>query len=258
MMRNNSESIPPPAPKVQSVHRVLRLLKLITSRGHLTVTEAAEVLGVHPSSAQRLLSTLVTDGFAVQDKQRRYLAGPEFLKAGQLLAGESLTAKMRPALEQLYSKVHETVHLATLIGTHIHHIDGIQDTSRSLHFGYRTGVVLPAHITSSGKAMLARLSKEELDQRYLSDPDNSAGVQSPKEMEAIYRIVAATRQQGIGLNFGESETGVVAFGQSVGLVDGQRAGFSIAMPSARYSRDLVERFRTQLDATIAEYWKSGA
>lgn len=248
MMRNTS-----PAPKVQSVHRVLQLLKLITARGRLSVTEAAEALDVHPSSAQRLLATLVADGFAVQDQHRRYLAGPEFLQAGQAMTREPLHVKLRPTLERLYLRVRETVHLVTLIGSHTHHVDGIQDTTHSLRFGGRTGVVLPAHITSSGKAILAALNKDELDHRYLSDPNNSAGVRRPEDMESIHRTVAATRQQGLGMNFGESEEGVAAFGQSVGIVDGQHVGLSIAMPSARFSRDLVAQFRIHLDATVAEY-----
>ncbi len=249
MMRNTSTA----APKVQSVHRVLQLLKLITARGRLSVTEAAEALGVHPSSAQRLLATLVADGFAVQDEHRRYLAGPEFLQAGQAMTREPLQVTLRPTLERLYLRVRETVHLVTLIGSHTHHVDGILDTSHSLRFGGRTGVVLPAHITSSGKAILATLSRDELDHRYLSDPNNSAGVRRLEDMEAIHRTVAATRQQGLGMNFGESEDGVAAFGQSVGVVDGQHVGLSIAMPSARFSRELVARFRAHLDATVAEY-----
>jgi DNA-binding IclR family transcriptional regulator len=239
---------------VQSVHRVLRLLKLITARGQLSVTEAAEALDVHPSSAQRLLATLVADGFAVQDKHRRYLVGPEFLKAGLATTVVPLPVKMRPVLERLYTRVHETVHVVTLIGSNIHHLDGIQDTTHPLRFGGRIGVVLPAHVTSSGKALLAELSKAELDRRYLTDPDNTAGVKGPGDMQSLYRMVAATRQQGLGMNFGESEDGVAAFGKSLGVVDGQRVGLSIAMPSARFRKELVEHFRAQLDATVTDYW----
>lgn len=252
MIRNVAE--PATAPKVQSVHRVLQLLKLIAERGQLSVTEAADALDVHPSSAQRLLATLAADGFAVQDQQRRYLAGPEFLKAGQMSAAVSLPVKMRPTLERLYTRVRETVHVVTLIGTNVHHIDGIQDSTHALRFGGRIGVILPAHVTSSGKALLAELSKAELDRRYLTNPDNSAGVKRPEDMQPLYRMVAATRQQGLGMNFGESEDGVAAFGKSVGLVDGQLVGLSIAMPSARFRKELVGHFRTQLDATVADYW----
>lgn len=255
MMRNNpTVAAPPSAPKVQSVHRVLRLLKLITAHGNLSVTEAADALDVHPSSAQRLLATLVSDGFAVQDKHRRYLAGPELLKAGLTTTAVPLPVKMRPTLERLYTRVRETVHLVTLIGTNVHHLDDVQDSSHALRFGSRVGVVLPAHVTSSGKALLAELSKAELDRRYLADPDNAAGVKGLASMTALYRMVAATRQQGLGMNFGESEDGVAAFGASVGIVDGQRVGLSIAMPHARFRKELVGHFRVQLDATVADYW----
>lgn len=252
MMRNESGDHSDPLPKVQSVHRALRLLKLMTVQGQISVAEAASELGVHASSAQRLLATLVGDGFAVQDGLRQYLPGPEFLEAGRLATTVPLPVKLRPALERLYTQVRETVHAVTLIGTNVHHIDGIRDTSHALQFGGRIGVVLPAHITSTGRAMLAQLSKTELEDRYLSDPDNAAGVKGLDDMESLYRTVILTRQQGMGMNFDESEEGVAAFGTAVGIIDGQRAGLSIAMPSARFKKDLIPHFRTHLDAAAAE------
>ncbi|MCF2573861.1 IclR family transcriptional regulator [Brevibacterium sp. UCMA 11754] len=252
MIRNELDDQPASLPKVQSVHRALRLLKLMTIQGQISVAEAAAELDVHASSAQRLLATLVGDGFAVQDEHRRYLAGPAFLEAGRLATTVSLPVKLRPALERLYTQVQETVHVVTLIGTSVHHIDGIRDTSHALQFGGRVGVILPAHITSSGRAMLAQLSKIELEDRYLADPDNEAGVKGLEDMEALYRTVILTRQQGMGMNFGETEDGVAAFGTAVGVIDGQHVGLSIAMPNARFKKDLIPHFRTHLDAAAAD------
>lgn len=238
--------------KIQSVHRALRLLKLITAKGSISVSEAAATLDVHASSAQRILATLALDGFAVQDDHRRYSAGPEFLSAGRLATTIPLTVRMHPALSRLHEQVSETVHFVTLVGTNIHHIDGILDSSRSLRFGGRIGVVLPAHVTSSGRAIMARMSRSELDQMYLSDPDNSAGITTVEEMEPLHALCEKTRQQGMGMNFGDSEEGVAAFGMSIGFVDGQHIGFSIAMPSARFNEKLIPTFRNALSAAVSE------
>lgn len=238
--------------KIQSVHRALRLLKLITAKGSISASEAAANLDVHASSAQRILATLVLDGFAVQDDHRRYSAGPEFLNAGRLATTVPLTVRTRPALSRLHSRVRETVHFVTLIGTNIHHIDGILDTSHTLRFGGRVGVVLPAHVTSSGRAIMAQMDRSDLEQRYLSDPDNSAGIATAREMEPIHKLCAKTRQHGMGMNFGDSEEGVAAFGMSIGFVEGQHVGFSIAMPSARFSDKLIPAFRTALSAAVSE------
>ncbi len=61
------------------------------------------------------------------------------------------------------------------------------------------------------------------------------------------------RRQGIGVNFEESEDGVAAMAVSLGLVDGQHAALSIAMPIARFARQDAKRLSAQLLETAAEF-----
>jgi IclR family acetate operon transcriptional repressor len=246
VIRNND------VPRVESVHRALVLLKQMAEQGSISVTEAAAVLGVNPSTAQRLLVTLVSDGFSRQIAQRRYAPGPEFLRAAAEEAPPSLHVRVRPYLERLYARVQETVHLATLIGTDVHHLDGIEATRHALRFGLRTGIVLPAHVTSAGKAMLAELPREDIESRYLlaedSDNPGSAGVDFPK----LFRDMEQSRRQGIGMNFDESEVGVAAMAVSLGVIDGEHAAFSVAMPIARFASGDAKRLAGHLIQTAAE------
>ena len=237
------------------MHRALVLLKQMSREGSISVTEASSALDVNPSTAQRLLATLVGDGFAEQSAQRRYVPGPEYRKAVIDNTPPSLIVRARPYLERLFARVGETSHLAALIGTDIHHLDGIEATTHALRFGLRTGVILPAHVTSSGKAILADLPREDIERRYgiLDDSaaDTNAGIDFPK----LYRDVDQTRRTGIGMNFEESEDAVAALGVSLGVVDGQHAALSIAMPMTRFARQDAKRLSAQLLETAAEFRK---
>lgn len=239
-------------PRVESVHRALVLLKHMSQHGSVSVTEAAGVLEVNPSTAQRLLATLVGDGFAEQKAQRRYSPGPEY-RSGADSSPPSLIVRVRPYLERLFSRVGETSHLAVLIGTEIHHLDGIEATTHALRFGLRTGVTLPAHVTSAGKAMLADLQREDIERRYRILADSAANAGSTIDFAKLYRDVDQARRQGIGMNFGESEDGVAALAVSLGLIDGQHAALSIAMPSARFARQDAKRLSAQLMETADEF-----
>ncbi|WP_235829236.1 IclR family transcriptional regulator [Gulosibacter macacae] len=251
-MRNNSDEIGTSG-RVQSVHRALMLLKMLGASPAVSVSEAAAELGVNASTAQRLLATLVADGFAVQDERRLYSAGPEFLGAGSRNGGQSLIETIRPYLERLFVRTNETVHLAVLIGTWVHHVDGVEATQHALRFGSRTGVKLPAHVTSAGRAMMSELSRSEVLARYLDDPQNSAGVRSIDEMEPILRMLGNVQHGDFGVNFGDSEDGVAAFGMSLGHIQGQHVGFSIAMPHARFTAQHAVSFRQMLRKTVGEY-----
>lgn len=247
MIRNEESS------RVEAVHRALVLLKLMAENGSLSVTEAAKELEVNPSTAQRLLATLLGDGFARQGEQKRYSPGPEFLRPGMMQPIPPLRLRARPYLERLSERVGETVHLATLVGTEIHHLDGIEATTHALRFGLRTGVVLPAHVTSAGKAMLADLTPQEIDSRYKIAAASSGRRDRKIDLARIHADLEKTRRQGVGSNYEESEDGVAALAVSLGVIDGEHAAFSIALPSARFTREDAKRLAGCLVQTAKEF-----
>ncbi len=252
-MRNENVNRLEDSSRVEAVHRALVLLKLMAENGSLSVTEAAKELGVNPSTAQRLLATLVGDGFARQGEQKRYSPGPEFLRPGMMQPVPPLRLRARPYLERLFERVGETVHLATLVGTEIHHLDGIEATTHALRFGLRTGVTLPAHVTSAGKAMLADLAPDEVNARYKVAPAGAGRRDRKVDMARIHADLEKTRRSGVGANYEESEDGVAALAVSLGVIDGEHAAFSIALPIARFSRDDAKRLADCLLQTAKEF-----
>src|SRR5699024_10166655 len=111
-----------------------------------------------PISKPAARSTIEADGFAVRGEKQRFFPGASALHFGQTLVTPPLHERLRPHLERLFSLAHETVHVATLVGTTVHHNDCIVATDRALILASRLGKRLPAHLASSGKAMLADLA----------------------------------------------------------------------------------------------------
>lgn len=244
MIRNESGS----APRVEAVHRALVLLKMISDEGSLSVTEAAKALDIHPATAQRLLMTLVGDDFACQGEKRRYYAGPALLRpSGQAV---SLRDRLRPHLESLFDSTGETVHVGNLIGTEVHHPDGIE-SSHPLRFGLRVGVRVPAHVTSEGKSMLAELPWDEVEARYAVALKGRSGNSLQVDMSKLRDHLDQARERGYASNFEESEPGIAAFAVSVGRIDGQHSALSVAMPIARFTEELGETMVENLRAIRA-------
>jgi DNA-binding IclR family transcriptional regulator len=125
-----------------------------------------------------------------------------------------------------------------LEGNGVRFVDGVEG-SRSLRCGTRIGVLMPAHVTSGGKALLAGLPDDDLRRLYphgLPPWERKAIVTMP----ALARELAAVRRRGYATNNEESEAGIKAVGRSVLDRDGRAVGaVVIAIPSARcHSRDL--------------------
>lgn len=219
---------------------------MMCQQGSVSVTEAADAISVNPSTAYRILDTLVWDEFAVQIDQRRYAPGPELRAIGLRGAGVTSRERLRPLLEELFVKTNETVHLTSLVGTTIYHHDCIEARGHTLVFTNRLHKKLPAHVTSQGKSMLADLSPSEVSSRYLVSGVEATAEWPSVNLDLLHRQLAEVRQRGFATNFEESERGIAAMAVSVGPVEGEALSMSVALPIARYSDDVGRRISQAL------------
>jgi IclR family transcriptional regulator, acetate operon repressor len=222
--------------RIEAVDRALLLIRLLNERRSVSVSEAAAELGVAPSSAHRLLTTLCYRGFAVQDRQRRYHPGPEPTGTGHTApAIPQLLRAVRPFLQDLFERAGESVHLVVPAGPDVRFIDGIEG-DQPLRIGVRTGARMPAYCTSGGKAILADLDWSEVEALHPHGlrPWPHAKIH---ELASLRRQLTRVRKLGYGVNVEESEPGVTAIGMSVRSGSGRpMAALSVATPTARFHR----------------------
>lgn len=206
----------------RSAGNVLRLVLMLSERGSLRVTGVAEELNVAPSTAHRMLAALAQAGFAVQAEDRTYEPGPAYVRLRRPAGHpEALIALVAPYLMELSAVTGETTHLMVLEGGSVRFIHSVEGTS-ALRVASRVGALIPAHLTSGGKAMLALMSDDEV--RELVEPG---------EVEPLLAELPAIRERRIAENLEQSEPGICAAGIAFRrhhLV----AGFSLSMPSIRY------------------------
>ncbi|AQZ60484.1 Transcriptional regulator, IclR family [[Actinomadura] parvosata subsp. kistnae] len=230
-----------------SVDNALLVLHMLRDRGRVQVTDVAGELGIARSTAHRLLAMLVYRDFAVRDEDHTYLPGP-FLASAPAIPGGSalreLRARTRPAMESLCARVQETVNLMVRVGTEVRFLDSVE-FPRIQHVTDRRGTILPAHLASGGKALLATLPPDELHALY---PDLT-----DRERAALTRELAEIRTSGIALNIEGTERGVSAIGAALRNGRGSAvAALSISVPSARFAADELGTYVDELRHAVAE------
>lgn len=220
---------------VSSVDHALTLLARLRDHPSLAVRESAEILGVAPSTAHRLLATMQASGFVAQDPvTRRYGAGPALLHVALAsLQRIDVGRVARPHLTALAAETRETVSLAVGEGTVVRYIDSVEG-SEVVRVSARTGVVVPAHSTAAGKVFLAGLGKDELLRLY---PSARLSPRTPRTIATRAKLakeLEQVRRVGYSTSYGESSAGLGAVAVGIRDVRGRViAALAVSMPLER-------------------------
>lgn len=218
-----------------SVDNTLRLLQMLRDTGALKLTDAAEELGISPSTAHRLLSMLVYRGFSVQDESRIYHPGPGIVaNATADSAYRRLLAIVRRHLATLTARTGETSNVMVRVGTTTRFLASEEGKDLD-RVSSRAGEILPARHTSGGQALLAELDDTILVQLYRSRSSQASGEYLDSEQFLRFRKrLDLVRLTGSALNLERTERGVAARGMAVHGPNGEAAAaISVAVPSAR-------------------------
>src|SRR5437764_1722573 len=142
---------------VQSVDRAVSVLEFLSREGWSGVTEVANGLNVHKSTAHRLLVTLKERGLVEQDVEtERYRLGLGLVFLASAVRAElDVVRSAGPVCERLHEQTQETVTISVLAG------DGVivvyqANSPASVFSTDGRGRRLPSHCTSDGKVVLAQ------------------------------------------------------------------------------------------------------
>lgn len=237
---------------ITSVDHALQLAVLLQVEGRLSVSDAAERLGVARSTAHRLLSMLVYRDFAVQDGDRRYSPGPVLSLGVHSPSRVSLLRSVAlPHLERLADRVEESTNLQILAGDHVRFIATVEGR-QTLRVGDREGMVFPAHLTSGGRMILADLPPDELESLYAPQRWADRPGQRP-DLAALRRDLATVRERGFAINAERTESGVTAIGRAVRIAPGTaEAAVTVSMPTARFAEERLPQLVTALAMTARD------
>ena len=153
---SNKAGAPGSGVGVQSVDRAVAILEILARRGTAGVSELASDIGVHKSTAFRLLGALEDRGLVEQTRERgKYRLGLGILRLARTVPGRlDLVGQGRPVCEELALAFGETVNLAVLRSHHAVNVDQSRGAAAIAAHNW-VGQLTPLHATSSGKILLA-------------------------------------------------------------------------------------------------------
>ena len=211
---------------IQSIDRAIRVLTALQGARRMSLSELAARLELAPSTTHGIVRSLVEHGMVVQERgSSRYQLGPAVLRLGNVyLDTLELRSKAIPWAEDLARRTGLAVRTGVLLidDVVIIHHEPRPDGSRQMP---EVGIVIPAHASALGKAMLAFLPDEQ--ERVLTTENlRSMTGETLTSPEALRAQLDEVRTSGLAIEQDEAVLGESSlagpvfdsYGQAVGAI----------------------------------------
>ena len=149
---------------VQSVERIFQLIEHLAAHPTgVSLQRLAEETGLAKSTVHRLLASLVGLGYVVQDEENGHyrLTLKMFELSSGIVDSMDIMGVAKAHLERLSQRTGEAVHLVIRDGRDIVYI--YKTESGPMRMSSRVGLRSPLYCTGVGKAILATLPGDELE-----------------------------------------------------------------------------------------------
>jgi IclR family transcriptional regulator, acetate operon repressor len=231
---------------VRSVDRAVAILDLLALGGWRTGAEVSRELGVHRSTALRLLGTLERHALVERDaRTAKYRLGRRLPQLASVVTGElDLRFLARPVCESLSAALGETVTLDVLVGDVIVPIEQATASTSVVSVNW-LGRRTPVHCTASGKVILA-FAPDAVRARLLSMALERVTPHTITDVAKLEAELEGVREAGFARTYEELEVGLDAVAAPVHSAEGEVvAALDVSGPSHRLRaegrHELVDR-----------------
>jgi IclR family pca regulon transcriptional regulator len=227
---------------IQSLERGLAIIRAFGRPApEQSVGELAARTGLTRATARRFLITLTELGY-VETDGRLFRLTPKVLELGySFLSGLRFVDVTLPHLERLVAEVDEDSEASVLNGEEIVYVARVP-SSKMMTAVINVGGRLPAHATAMGKALLAALPPDELEEYLATAKLRSLMPRTVTDPEVLREQLARVREAGYAIVEQEVEEGLIAIATVVRDRAGEAAGaVNLSTNVMRHSADSVRR-----------------
>ena len=233
---------------VQSVDRAVSVLEILAREGSAGVTEVAAEIGVHKSTAFRLLAALEERDLVEQNSERgKYQLGFGVLRLESAIPGRlDMIQQARPVVDDLAQRFDETINIAVVREHYSVHVQQALGTAAVASQNW-VGQLTPLHATSSGKILLAHLDEEQLENVLAVSGLKAYTEHTVTSRTTLMAQLAEARETGFATAFEEIETGLNAAAVPIRDHTGSVVGaLSASGPAYRFDKARIEEIADDL------------
>ncbi|WP_170111183.1 IclR family transcriptional regulator [Antricoccus suffuscus] len=221
---------------MRSLQVAFAVLECVAENQPVGVSLISRELELPKTTVQRSLEALAREGWILRSDNRDWILSSKVLGlAAHMDVQKHLSRVAKPAMKKLTEAVQETVHLTVLEGSVVVLIEK-SSPARALRTWSRIGGTQPAYTASTGKAMLAPLSDEEIRQ-IVGTELAALTPRTVTSFDNFMKKIKETRRKGYAINDREGNPDITAIAAAiVDRLGRPVAAISISAPSSRVPR----------------------
>lgn len=247
-----------------TVGKALDVLDMVASHGHpVRFSDLLAGADFPKATLYRLLQTLTNQGMLSVDPDTGvYALGVRLVRlAHAAWAQSSLAPIARPYLDELAAKTGETIHLAQMDQGQVLYVDK-RNAAKPVEMFAQAGKVGPAYCTGVGKAMMAYLAPDALEQALARQSFYRHTARTLDTRETLLAELQAIRARGHAWDREEHEPGIICCAAPILSRAGRVMGaLSVTSTTARTNLDALGELAPTIKdiaakiAAEAESWR---
>ncbi len=232
--------------------KAARIMDLLASTNEaLSLQQISRGTDLTSSTALKILDTLVIIGYVNKDlKTKHFTLGSKLIRyANRFIEQQDLVFVARPFLEELQSKVNETIHLGVPKENGVMYVEKLEPKNQSIYMTSRIGGIRSLYSSAMGKAILAEYGSKELEQYFERTELIPYTAHTITNYLQLQEEIKNIQQVGVAFDDEEMEADCFCVGAAL-LRDREVVGaFSVSMPKYRLTSAFREKIILEIKKT---------
>lgn len=247
---------------VKSILKAFQIIEALDRLGELSISDLSQALSMDKTTVHRLVNTIKETGYIVQNPDtRKYSNGIKLFAIGnRTIEKVGVKGLARPYMEELAQETKETINLSMYSGSSIVYVDIIESES-AIRAGAAIGAELPMYCTGMGKAIMAFLTEDGIDNILEKTVFQKRTEKTVSDKEQLLAQLKFTKENGYAQDGEEYVKGLISFAAPIfNYRNVPIAAISISLPKIRYDEkgdkqyyiDLVKNTAAALSKEIGQ------
>ncbi len=226
---------------VKALDRSLILLKHLSQEGQVSLSNLALTLGMPPSSAHRVLTTLQKHRLVEFDAStQEWMIGIEAFRIGSAyLVRTNLVEASRQTIRNLMERTGETANIAIADDGDVVFVSQVE-THNPIRAFFRVGTRSHMHTSGIGKALMADMTRADVEKILQQKGLPQFTAKTLTSPHSLFDDLEAIRKRGWSLDDEERHSGMRCVAASIYNALGEPvAGVSVSGPTVRLSDQVI-------------------